>query len=73
MEQDDLSFVLSPKRASIFEAILSTGVNGIAHSELRDRFKINGSPTTLRTTIHQINRVIKPMIIKARNGRYRVE
>lgn len=54
---------LSVKRREIFQFIAAAGQRGVSQSDIREKFFRDRSPTTIRTTIHYINSVIRPMRI----------
>jgi hypothetical protein len=79
MRDEPLKFDLSPKRRKLFDLIISKGREGVPADTLIDRFFDDGTEfrvggyTTLRTTVHAINGIIKPLRITAVNGSYRLE
>lgn len=72
-------FGLSRKRREVFNAILASGPEGIDAADLIDLFFDDGTEervagyTTLRTTVHAINKKIGQLSIVARGGNYRIE
>lgn len=66
------SFGLTRKQRMVFEAVLATGPLGIEREDLRLRFFTGLSPTTMRTRVYQINRIIKPLRIKSKDKTYYV-
>ena len=79
MGESTYHFNLSTKRRKVFEVILASGPMGMDATKLIDKFFDDGTEyrvggyTTLRTTIYNINRAIKPLKIVAKAGNYRVE
>ena len=72
-ERDVPYHLLSPKKKQVFDTILRAGQDGIDSRTLINRFFDKGSPTSLRTLIHNINNVIRPLRIVARKTFYRLE
>lgn len=61
--------ILSPKRLRIFEMIKSGGDDGVDVFELEVMLGYN-SPVSLRTAVSAINKLIYPIRIKRKNGKY---
>tara|TARA_R110000868_G_scaffold375171_1_gene639658 strand:- start:614 stop:874 length:261 start_codon:yes stop_codon:yes gene_type:complete len=65
-------FALSKKRMEVFMAIVEAGRAGIAVEDMLKRFFKDRSPMTLRTTIFNINSVIRPWRIETAGMRIRL-
>lgn len=64
---------MSFKRRQIYKFILKSGQDGVSRKKVVAKFMpLAKSPTTLRTTIHYINKVIHPLVIYTRGGIMRV-
>ena len=60
---------MSAKRRAILDCVLESGQEGISRKEIVDRFFSEAqSKTTLRTTLHYINKAIAPLRIYVRGG-----
>lgn len=64
---------LSAKRRKVFEAVLSAGSSGVDADDLKSRLFRNQSDTTVRTMIHQINKLVAPLHIRCKGNIYRLE
>lgn len=63
---------LSFKRRAIYEFIRDAGPKGISNSELKKKFFPSREDGTIRSTIHYINKEIKPLWIEYRKSRVRI-
>lgn len=60
---------MSFKRRAVYDYIVKAGPKGVDKHEIIDKFfSACGSETILRTTVHYINTVIKPMRIVTKGG-----
>jgi hypothetical protein len=60
---------MSFKRRAVYDYIAKAGPKGVKKEEMIEKFfAACGSETILRTTIHYINKVIKPKRINSRGG-----
>lgn len=60
---------MSFKRREVYDYIVRAGARGVRKEEIVKRFfAACGSETVLRTTIHYINKTIKPVRIHTRGG-----
>lgn len=59
---------LSFKRRSILHRVLSAGPEGIPIEIIKESFFNGSSDTTIRTTLHYINKAIKPHKIDCHGG-----
>ncbi len=62
--------VLSKKRRAVLDFIVSAGTDGVPSKKLIEEFF--DSTVTARTTIHNINRVIKPLKIMSKGQVWRL-
>lgn len=60
---------MSAKRRAILDCVLGSGPEGVSKKELVARFfSEDQSKTTLRTTLHYINKSIAPLRLYVRGG-----
>ena len=59
---------MSFKRRAVFDFVRDGGPAGVQLDELRAKFFPAAKDNTIRTTIHYINRAIKPMAIRTLGG-----
>lgn len=63
---------MSRRKRLIYDVISQAGPEGIPLEELRKKFFNGRAAVTLRTTIHNINLVIRPIRIDCRGGVVRI-
>lgn len=63
-------FRLTPRQRAVYEAVLEHGPLGIGHEYIMTNFFRDKSPTTARTCIYHINKIIRPMRIRSRGKGY---
>lgn len=70
MDEPLIPPALTKKQGAVFEAILSAGPDGISQAVLGKKFFKGLSRNTMRSCIHNINRVIRPLRLVSRAKSY---
>lgn len=63
---------MSLRRHTIYQFIMEGGPGGIPFESLKEKFFKDRKPATIRTTLHYINNIIKPVRIDCRGGVVRI-
>ena len=73
VEPPPLKARLSQLQWTIYKTVLEAGQSGYSTKALHDLLGPGRKAVTLRTCIHSINRIINPMKLAGRGGRYFLE
>lgn len=72
IEKEPEHVPMSFKRRAVYDYVKQGGPEGVAVAALNEKFFPASKSSTLRTTIHYINRKIEPLRIVLRGGVVRV-
>lgn len=70
VEPEPLKERLNYRQWGVFKAVVDAGPQGVASKELLEKLPEGRKPGTLRTCIFKINKIIQPMRLDGRTGRY---
>ena len=73
MENKPMNQRMTHRHFLIFKSVLDAGAAGCRTEDLINDCLPGRAPTTLRTCVYAINRIIKPLRIRGHGGRYYLE